>query len=553
MCFYIFENQSIWKKYGIPTKMIKNEIMDIFNKCDFEITNSKQATSILSNALNQTQTYLKKRITTKNSYTIFLKLYFIFDEIMNTYLNEKKERHEILEKGIRNHAFLNLFESNRNIEKPIIDACNIWIENTILFQSGLNIESINLKKDFVLDKKLFINLYIYGAISKCLSLLNLSNQLKDEYKYTGVKINANSEELIEIIKYHPYVYFNTLVAGNQNIFVDSNELKSANTTAFGKGFIQHTNIDFLCFIAALVKCKSDLFKNDMLAFRVLKKDVLIHKIESYTNPKIDGQSFCENFILTKDRLSSQLRNGEQLLWKMSVNEFRHELRPFIELNDHNILISCAALEQSINLWHNYYMNGGKCYTNESPNDSIISGLETRNRDLSKKLVDKIIEILDKNFTKSFCRIDVDYKTIFGIKKDENGHKINYGDYDIVFFDNERMELFLIESKYFSDSFNTSSMINDYKKMFKPKGYLDHCLKRYELVLRETSMLKKYIGSNSSITLHMLFISSKPLEIELQDKSGTVTFLSLSVFEDYINKKLYDGETGEINIYSTVKI
>lgn len=116
-----------------------------------------------------------------------------------------------------------------------------------------------------------------------------------------------------------------------------------------------------------------------------------------------------------------------------------------------------------------------------------------------------------------------------------------------------MELFLIESKYFSDSFNTSSMINDYKKMFKPKGYLDHCLKRYELVLRETSMLKQYIGSNSSITLHMLFISSKPLEIELQDKSRTVTFLSLSVFEDYINKKLYNGETGETNIYSTVKI
>lgn len=256
--------------------------------------------------------------------------------------------------------------------------------------------------------------------------------------------------------------------------------------------------------------------------------------------------------MSKEKLESQLRDGETILWKVGSNEFRHELRPFIELSDGNLLLSCSALEQSINIWHNYFMNGGKCYSNVQ-SDQIILGLEKRNNQISNQLVDKIIQILSKNFKKTFCEKNVSSERIFGKLYDENHRLINYGDFDIVFFDNDKKELFLIESKYFSDSFNTSSMINDYKKMFKPNGYLDHCLKRFELVLQKGDQIKNFIKSNDSILVHMMFISSKPLEMEIQDKSKTAFFLPFSVFEEYLNQRLYDGETGETLIYSNVKI
>lgn len=43
---------------------------------------------------------------------------------------------------------------------------------------------------------------------------------------------------------------------------------------------------------------------------------------------------------------------------------------------------------------------------------------------------------------------------------------------------------------------------------------------------------------------MLFVSSKPTELELQD-DGIVTFLSLNIFEKYIKGKLISGEDDSI--------
>ena len=44
---------------------------------------------------------------------------------------------------------------------------------------------------------------------------------------------------------------------------------------------------------------------------------------------------------------------------------------------------------------------------------------------------------------------------------------------------------------------------------------------------------------------MLFLSSKPIEMEFQDDDGIVTFLSLGIFEKYIEGKLISGETDEV--------
>ena len=59
-------------------------------------------------------------------------------------------------------------------------------------------------------------------------------------------------------------------------------------------------------------------------------------------------------------------------------------------------------------------------------------------------------------------------------------------------------------------------------------------------------MKRFVGADpdESIRLHFLFVSSKPLEIELQDKDGIVTFLSLNNLEGFIKGKLIseDGST-----------
>lgn len=44
---------------------------------------------------------------------------------------------------------------------------------------------------------------------------------------------------------------------------------------------------------------------------------------------------------------------------------------------------------------------------------------------------------------------------------------------------------------------------------------------------------------------MLFLSSKPIEMEFQDKDGIVTFSSLGIFEKYITANLISSETDDV--------
>lgn len=91
----------------------------------------------------------------------------------------------------------------------------------------------------------------------------------------------------------------------------------------------------------------------------------------------------------------------------------------------------------------------------------------------------------------FKDIDVDYDKIFK-KRTEN-----YGDFDIIYYFND--ELYLIESKYFSDSYTGNTIIGDYNKLFAQKNnYYKHCRGRYDLVLAEPDAIKKYIGASGDV-------------------------------------------------------
>lgn len=51
---------------------------------------------------------------------------------------------------------------------------------------------------------------------------------------------------------------------------------------------------------------------------------------------------------------------------------------------------------------------------------------------------------------------------------------------------------------------------------------------------------------------MLFISSKPIEMEFTDKDGVVNMMSLNIFEKYIEGKLINSEDDSI-VRSSKKI
>ena len=108
---------------------------------------------------------------------------------------------------------------------------------------------------------------------------------------------------------------------------------------------------------------------------------------------------------------------------------------------------------------------------------------------------------------------------------------------------------MIEAKFYSDSLNNSGIVDDYNKLFNPKGYYYHCRKRYDLVLSEPEKLKSFVGITGNVAVHFLFVSSKPLDIDFVDNDGIVTFPCLSNFDNKIEGKLL-SETGDAAIRPT---
>ena len=536
----IFQTISFWDGMRIPRKRIRDRFNFFFGESNKKIENRQEALDVLLNVTSTIQEKMVLRLKSESTYEILLKLYFIFDEVHSIYLLEKEIRAALVEKNIDNETIIDALVSNRNIERDIIDACNIWIENCVLYQHDLDIKNLNIKEEFMMDYSLIIDMYLYGFASRAISLLELSKKIGEENTFYGLDIMPEKDIPAEVLRYHPYVYFNTAIVGNQNVLVDTPLNTEANETEFGKGFFAENKVQFLLFLAAIRNFHKYLLRDDDKSLTIISKEEFISLVESYTNPKIeDGEAFYESFVLTRDKIKQHLRKKEEIIWIVGANKYRHEIRPFIGLDDGKVLIAYGALEQAKQLWVSYFSNGGMCYTNPKNSDRLTVAMEKRNKELSDILIDRVREILNKHYSAKIDYKDVNYYRIFGKRQ------INYGDFDIVYFDENEKELFLIESKYFSDSLNSSGMVTDYIKMFEKDGYYDHCRRRYDLVLKEPEKLKTFIGTEEQISVHMLFLSSKPIEMEFQDKDGVVTCLSLGIFEKYIEGKLISGETDEV--------
>lgn len=530
--FMFFQTRPFWRCMGVSDEKFKNRFEEFFGQSEIEITERDNAIKLLLNVVSTIQERILYRLKNENSYDMLMKLYYIFDEVHSFYLKEKESRVKLSELNIDKPNVIDTFIENRDIMRNIIDACNIWIENAILYQHNVDTMAEAKDRGFSMDIDLLLDLYLYGFASQGVSLLTLSKNTGQELFY-GLKITPKRNTPAEILKYHPIIFFNTAIAGNQNILVEKPLTPDANDTSFGKGFLKTYGVEFLLFLAVIKSFQDDVLRGDDKSLTVISREYFIYLVENYTNPKVDGNAFYESFVLTKAKVKQQLRKNEDVIWVMGTNKERHELRPFIGLEDGNVLISYGATEQAKQLWVSYFSNGGMCYTNKS--DHLSNAMNSRNQELSDILVDKIREMLNNVYTPKIDEKDVKYQRIFGERD------INYGDFDVVYYSEQSKELFLIEAKYFSDSLNSSGLVTDYKKLFEKDGYYDHCRRRYDLVMSEPDKIKSFIGADENISVHLIFLSSKPIELELQDTDKVVTFLSLGIFEKYIAGKLINED------------
>lgn len=530
--FMFFQTRPFWRCMGVSDEKFKNRFEEFFGQSEIEITERDNAIKLLLNVVSTIQERILYRLKNENSYDMLMKLYYIFDEVHSFYLKEKESRVKLSELNIDKPNVIDTFIENRDIMRNIIDACNIWIENAILYQHNVDTMAEAKDRGFSMDIDLLLDLYLYGFASQGVSLLTLSKNTGQELFY-GLKITPKRNTPAEILKYHPIIFFNTAIAGNQNILVEKPLTPDANDTSFGKGFLKTYGVEFLLFLAVIKSFQDDVLRGDDKSLTVISREYFIYLVENYTNPKVDGNAFYESFVLTKAKVKQQLRKNEDVIWVMGTNKERHELRPFIGLEDGNVLISYGATEQAKQLWVSYFSNGGMCYTNKS--DHLSNAMNSRNQELSDILVDKIRKMLNNVYTPKIDEKDVKYQRIFGERD------INYGDFDVVYYSEQSKELFLIEAKYFSDSLNSSGLVTDYKKLFEKDGYYDHCRRRYDLVMSEPDKIKSFIGVNEDISVHLIFLSSKPIELELQDNDKIVTFLSLGIFEKYIAGKLINED------------
>jgi len=525
---YIFSTRSMWLELGIPNRIVKRKFREYFGEENIEIRTREEAAKLLDFIIKDIQNKMLERITERDTRYFINDLLKIFDTVFEFYMMQKNVRSEMKKIGVADGAAYEMFEINKHICRNIIDSTNIWFENTVLHQV---LKEERIEKNQSLNSELLLDIYIYGLASVNYSLLHigrLKNLGLNEFYY-GLDITPNEDIPAKAHREHPITYHNSIIAGNQNNLTDDYDLKEADSSEIGIKFLEKYGYSFLRHMAVLH------FGAEKINSQYFSESEFLEEFDSLGISGFDANLLLGKFALTKENINKHLKDGEDFIWSIGINEHRVELKPFILLNNGYIYTTKMLLEQSKIVLNSYFLNGGPIYQIR-PMDDLIMAFDKRIHELSNKLVLKLRQVLQNKYYGDFDEIEVQYNTIFG------GRKINYGDFDLVFYNKKNNELFLIEAKFISDALNSSCILSDYDKMFKTKGYYDKCRRRYDLVISEPDKLKRFVGIKGEVDVHFLFITSKALEIELQDADGVVTFIGMESFEKYLDSKL-ESEDG----------
>lgn len=542
----LFSTRDIFLDLEISRETTQNRFSVFFGGKN-NINDIDRAQNFLKDKMDDIITELKMYLFHTSTLNAIVELEAILYAVNIHYSRDRKQREELKKAGVQNDL-LSIFEENRDVALCITNAANIWIENTVL----LNIDDTKEKIiNLPLNKALLLNLYIYGLVSNNLSLIALSKKFKKCKTYRGffgISITPDSSIPIEPLFSHPVIYTNTLVTGNQNMLSSDDEYAKANSSLIGLAFKTMYQTEILPFCTALYSIyknypDTQLFMLPIAKFKSYLKDSV--------NVSINADLLFDGFTISQTKLSLALRDGDDLLWKIGVNKFRYELCPFILYMDKYVLISPTASFKSYQSWNSFLLNGGLPYTD--CNDEICKAFDLRNTELSTHLISRLKEILSRKYPNHFCEIDVTYDKIWDTSKYPK-QVYDYGDYDIIFLDKDKNELFLIEAKFFSDALHASRIVSDYEKLFADNGYYNRCRKRYDLLINDSIPMKAFVGADGqAIKAHTLFISSKQINVEFQDEDKIVTFLSLENFEKYLDGKLLSEEDETVIVRPAIEI
>lgn len=300
---YVFMTRSFWKEINVSEKKVREIYSKYLGVKELHIASREDSIEYLSGITSQIQAEMICRLKNSNPEKNIKDFYKILDEVYHFYFRQKEARSKLVEAGINNGGIIDVFSENRNMARNVIDSVNLWIENCLLFQDRITDEYD--KKEFELDQELCIAMYIYGAASQALSLIAMSKKFRSSEMFTGVIIKPASDVAIEAEKYHPVIYFNSALAGNQNILSDSSELAKADESLFGAGFKSTYNLPFIYAMRMLATFESEMLYDGKYAMTVIDKENFIDAIKNYSGGLINAESFYDTFVLTKDRIESQ--------------------------------------------------------------------------------------------------------------------------------------------------------------------------------------------------------------------------------------------------------
>lgn len=536
-----FATRDFWIEAGVNQLPV---FMQYLGNEELTIESIPDAIAFVKPILDRLADELMTQIKSTNTDLMLRKLFVLYEDTYSFYLKDRKTRTELAD--INSDISELTLENNRNITLTLLDGLSIMIENCVAFQhEGKNehCEGINMESaDDLFDCDLLIKTYLYALLSQYYTILNLSKNAKRNYTYcSGITVNSNNKVPVEGIVYHPLIYTSVLIAGNQNALAPKDEkayYEQLNTTPIGQGFQSMYSIGFLEVIAAFSvleeACKCG--KATVVSVDELKK--YIARCTCGINP----DRLIEHFSITKSKLQQYISEKEPYIFRVGCNQYRLDIRPIVLLDNGRVYVSKASLSKAKNMWTSYALNGGRPYTGVEVGhgDAVIDGFGKREEELGDQLVNLLYEKLEQHYPNAkFKDKNVRYYRIFGKRRDKFQ---DTEDYDIIYYSED--ELFLIESKYFSDSPTANLAIGDYNKIFKEGRYYEHCRARYDLVEAEPEKMKSFIKAIGNVKVHYLFVSSKPLEIEFQDEDKIVTFLSVANFDRYLAGKL-ENEDGSV--------
>ncbi len=420
------------------------------------------------------------------------------------------------------------------IAKQLFDSINLWIENTlILNQSYTSICKNRSNKEY---QRFCVDLFIYGISSYNITLIEVSRRMKSNKGVKSIDISPQCSIPINS-KFKSIAYFNPVIMGNQGWHDDQQLFDDFDNSEFNISFVSQFNINFMDLMALFYSVKELKFADSNYPANFINLETFKEFVTTETKIPISFNCMCNNFVLTREKLRSQLKN-DTFIWKMNVNRFRLELCPFIMLKTGEVMVSQAIAEYATKLWLSCHTNGGVIYTNTD--DSFKKYLINRNKSLSNTFLDEIKSVFSVTIDAAIIELNVRYDVIW------NKKAIDYGDYDLLVYSPKKRLLYVVESKFITDSLNASSYLRDFEEMYKNDGHYYKFKRRCDLVQHEPEKLKNFFNISGDLEVRFLYITSKPIQTESIDDGERIFFLCLENLKYYLEEKLIDPEGNTVS-------